>query len=352
MRPDLPGHDSLSDLPVLVTGASGFLGSRLAAALAARGARVRAMVRASSDLSRLAGLRVELARADLRSRAELAAAVAGARLVLHCAARVADWGDRDEFLRTNVQGTALLVDTCLDAGAPRFVHVSSLSVLGLPRDGRCVDETAPPAARAEHPYMESKLGAERVVLAGIRRGLPATIVRPGVMWGPGESYLLPRIERLLRARLFPLIDGGKNRVALSHVANLVEGILLAALSPAAVGEIYHLTDGEELSAEQVLRGLARAFGLPPPRLRVPLRPLLALGALSERLASALGSAGPVLTRYAAQVVACDCRYDIGKARRELGYTPALSFEAGIAALAAQRARPLATGGGLDDNRRT
>jgi 2-alkyl-3-oxoalkanoate reductase len=357
MQPNLAECDILSplaDTPVLVTGATGFLGSRLAAVLAERGFRVRAMIRPSSDLSRLAGVHLELAVADLASRQALAAAVAGQRLVFNCAARVSDWGARAEFFRVNVEGTRNLVEACLEEKVERLVHVSSLSVLGLPRDGCMVDETTPTADRPEHVYMETKLAAERVVLNGIRRGLSVSIIRPGVIWGSGEMNLLPRIERLLRARLFPLIDGGKNRVALSHIANVVDGMIRAALCPKAAGEIYHLTDGEEITAYQVFHGLARAFGLPPPRLRLPFRSLLTLGAISEGLASALGyTKGPALTRYAVRVLACDCRYDISKARRHLGYAPSVSFEAGVEDLAARRPRrPPVTREAMDESRRT
>jgi 2-alkyl-3-oxoalkanoate reductase len=345
-------HEILSppaDTPVLVTGASGFLGSRLAAALAGRGLRVRAMVRRSSDLSRLAGVRLELARADLASREALAAAVAGQRLVFNCAARVSDWGTPAEFHRANVEGARNLTAACLDGRVERLVQVSSLSVLGLPRDGRIVDETTPTSDRPEPGYMATKLAAERVVLDGVGRGLSACIVRLGVLWGPGETNLLPRIERLLRARVFPLVDGGKGRVAISHIDNVVDGLIRAALCPEARGEIYHLTDGEELTAREVFRGLARAFGLPPPRLSLPLGALLALGTVTEGLAGALGSTtGPALTRYAARVLASDCRYDIGKARRHLGYAPSVGLEAGLSELAAHRR--LAKRGAIDENR--
>jgi 2-alkyl-3-oxoalkanoate reductase len=325
--------------PVLVTGATGFLGSRLAALLAKRGLQVRALVRPSSDLSRLAGLGLELVRGELADPASLAAAVAGRRHVFHCAALVADWGSKGEFTRANVEGTRNLVEACLAARVERLVHTSSLSVLGLPRDGRVVDEATPVASRPEEldRYSESKIAAERMVLEAVARGLPACIVRPGAIWGPGERKQLPRIERLLRLRLLPLIDGGKNHVALSHADNVAEGMLLCALCPDVAGEVFHLTDGEDLTAREVLCGLARAYGLPPPRVSLPFRPLLALGALSERAGRALGlGAAPPITGYAVRVLASDCRYDIGKARRQLGYVPHVSFESGLQQLLVNR----------------
>jgi nucleoside-diphosphate-sugar epimerase len=325
----------LEGVPVLVTGATGFVGRHLVPALCRRGARVRALTRRTSDLGRLGELGVEVASGDLEDPASLERAASGQRLVFHTAARVSDWAPREELLRVNVDGTRNLVAACQAAGVERLVHVSSLTVLGLPRDGALVDEQTPCATPPLDPYSESKLAGELLVReANGRRGLATTVVRPGVVWGPGDTTIMPRFAALLRRRRMVLVAGGANRVALSHVANLVEGLILAATTPAAAGRVYHVVDGEELTAREAIEGLAEALGTPPPRLSLPFPLVYGLAAAGELVARTLGrSAPPRITRFGVRLVACDCRYDRGAAQRDLGYRPLVPFREGMAALA-------------------
>jgi len=129
------------------------------------------------------------------------------------------------------------------------------------------------------------------------------------------------------------IGRGDNHLGLSHVENLSQGIILAAQAPAAAGQVYHLTDGEDLTARDVLCALAEALGVAPPRFSLPFPVVYALAAILEGAARLRKAAAPpALTRYGVRLVACDGRFDIGKAQRELGYRPQLTFRQGIAAL--------------------
>ena len=319
---------------VLVTGATGFFGTRLVQVLRGRGARVRALVRPTGYARRLEALGVEIARGDVTDPASLAAAAAGQRVVVHAAGKVSDWGARRDFFRVNAGGTANVVAACRAAGVGRLVHLGSLTVLGLPRGGTVVDEATPPAAAPGDAYTASKLEAERIVRAAhAAGGLESVVVRCGVIWGPGEPTILPRIAALLRrGRMIYPGDGG-NLLGMTHVDNLAEGVLLAATVPAAAGNVYHVTDGEEVTCRALLEALAGELGLAPPRRSVPLPLVIAVAALLEWGARAARSAvPPPITRYGARLVACDCRYDSGKARRELGYRPVVGFAEGIAGL--------------------
>jgi nucleoside-diphosphate-sugar epimerase len=320
---------------VLVTGATGFVGGRLAAALVARGRRVRALTRRTSGLEPLERLGVEVVRGDLGDSASLARAARGVGFVFHAAGRVSDWGPREAFLAANVEGTRNVVAACREAGVRRLVHLSSLTVLGLPRDGRVVSEETPPAPPAPGDfYTESKLEGERAVReAHGRDGLATTVVRPGAIWGPGDPNVVPRIVRLLSRGAMPYVGGGANLVGLLHVENLVHGLLLAADAPTAAGQLYHLTDGEEITAREAIDGIADALGVARPRVSLPYLLVLFAAALVEETARALRlRRPPPLTRYGARFVACHARYDLGKARRELGYAPVVSFREGAAAL--------------------
>ena len=319
----------------LVTGATGFLGGNLAAALLKRGYRVRALSRRTEGLEALARLGAEPIRGDLADRASLARATSGVPLVFHAAGRVSDWGRREEFLRANVEGTRNLLDACREAGVSRFVHVGSLTVLGLPRDGRRVDEETPvPEPPGWDFYTESKLAGERAVReAHGRGGLSTTVVRPGAIWGRGDPNVIPRIVRLLRRGAMPHVDGGRNLLGLSHVENLALGLVLAAETPAAAGQLYHLTDGEEITAREAVDALADALSLPRPRFSLPSWAVLAAAAAVEATARSVRlKRPPPMTRYGVRFVSCHARYDLGKARRELGYVPAVTFREGVSRL--------------------
>ncbi len=319
----------------LVTGATGFLGGHLAAELVRRGWKVRALSRRTEGLDALARLGVEIVRGDLADRSSLVRAASGVPLVFHAAGRVSDWGRREEFLRANLEGTRNLLAACQEAGVSRFVHVGSLTVLGLPRDGGRVDEETPvPEPPRWDFYTESKLGGERAVReAHGRGGLATTVVRPGAIWGPGDPNVIPRIVRLLRRGAMPHVDGGRNLLGLSHVENLVAGLVLAAGTPAAAGQLYHVTDGEEITAREAVEALADALGVPRPRLSLPRWAVLAAAATVEVTARALRlNRPPPMTRYGVRFVSCHARYDLGKARRELGYVPAVTFREGVSRL--------------------
>ena len=319
----------------LVTGATGFVGGRLAAALAGSGYRVRALTRRGSGLEALERLGVEVVRGDLADPASLRSAAQGASVVFHAAGRVSDWGPREAFLRTNAEGTRNVVAACREAGVARLVHLGSLTVLGLPRDGRVVSEETPTAQPARGDfYTESKLLAERwVVEAHGKGGLATTVVRPGAIWGPGDPNVIPRVARLLRRGAMPLVDGGRNLLGLTHVANLVHGLLLAAESGAAAGRLYHVTDGEEITAREALDAIADALGVRRPRLPLPFGLVLGAAALVEAASRALGrTSPPPVTRYGVRFVSCHARYDVGRARRELGYEPVVAFREGVTSL--------------------
>lgn len=321
--------------PALVTGASGFLGGQLAGFLKRRGYRVQALVRATSDTRRLQALGIDIAEGDLDDHASLVAGLRGQRFVFNCAARVSDWGPRQAFFRVNRDGAGALVAAAREAGVERVVHVSSLTVLGLRRSAERVDESTPPRSRRLDPYSESKLAGERLVRdAHGHGGLATVIVRPGVIWGPGDPHILPRIVALLRRGRMVYVAGGANHVALSHVENLCLGLALAAEVPAAAGRVYHVIDAEDLTARQVLDGLAEGLGTPRPRLSLPFFAVYGAATLLEASGRLVGRAEPpLLTRYGVRLVASDCRYDRSRAARELGYRPAVSFAAGVASLA-------------------
>ena len=315
----------------LVTGASGFLGSKLVAALSGRGVKVRALVRPTSDLRRLSGLGAEIVRGDVCDSSSVRDAACGQQVVFHAAAKVPDWGPRREFFRANADGTRKVVAACQDAGVERLVHVSSLTVLGLPRQGAAVDEQSPYDPSPRDAYTASKIEAEKIVReAHGQRGLQTVVVRPGAIWGAGDPSITPRIAALLRQGRAVYIGRASNSLALSHVENVTLGLRLAAEVPAAAGQVYHLTDGETVTAREVIDTLAAFLGTARPRWSVPYFALYLAAATMEGVARLLGRRSPPpFTRYGVRLMASDCHYDNRKAERELGFRPRISFQQGL-----------------------
>jgi nucleoside-diphosphate-sugar epimerase len=342
MNPDVgPTNALVTGISALVSGATGFLGAHLLAKLREKGFRVRALARQTSDIAGLVRQGVDICEGDVADPQSLRRAMAGQQLVFHTAGKVSDWGTRQEFWQANVQGTANVISACRQAGVKRLIHVSSLTVFGLPRSGARVDEKTPLADSIQDFYTISKIAGERLVreVHG-SGGLETVVIRPGVIWGPGDTTILPRLAELLRRGQLVFIGRGANRLGLSHVENLSQGIILAALTPAAAGQVYHLTDGEEITARAAFCALAAALGVPPPRFTLPFAVVHFLAAFLEWTARLRHDAAPpVLTRYGVRLVACDSLYDISKAQNELGYRPLLTFRQGIATLVPPAGEP-------------
>jgi nucleoside-diphosphate-sugar epimerase len=326
--PDPPRPGALvTGCCALVSGATGFLGGRLATALHERGYRVRALARRTSDVRALAGQGIEIVEGDVADAASLARAAQGMQVVFHTAGKVADWGHPKDFRRANVVGTSRVIAACVEAGVSRLVHVSSLSVLGLTRSGGTVTEEHPRAASDPDPYTRSKIEGEMLACAAHGAGgLETTVVRPGVIWGKGDVTIVPRFVSLLAKGRMVWVGGGCNRIALSHVDNLSDALIRAAEAPEAAGRIYHVSDDEEITAREAILAIARAAGLPPPKRSVPFPVVHAVAAMLEAAFRLAGSESPPpITRFGARLVACDARFDIGRARQELGYHPRVKF---------------------------
>ena len=308
----------MKDGVVLLTGASGFVGSAVAERLKAAGFHVRALVRPSSPREHLTTLGLELVLGDLRDPASLRAAFPGVRYLFHVAADYRLWArDPSELARTNVDGTSALMQEALRARVERVVYTSSVATLRASSDGISADESMPLSeAEAIGVYKRSKVVAERAVEALVGQGLPAVIVNPSTPIGPRDVKPTPTGRIILEAaagRMPAFVDTGLNMV---HVDDVAAGHLLA-FERGRVGERYIL-GGQNASLAEILSVVAQQVGRKPPKIKIPRRAMVPFAYMTEAVASFTGKE-PMLTRDGLKMSKNKMFFSSAKAERELGY---------------------------------
>lgn len=317
----------------LVTGATGFLGLYVVEQLAARGNRVRAMCRGASPA--LERLGVEMVRGDLQDRAATVAACAGIDTVFHVAGVAGIWGPWDHYYGVNVRGTEHIVAGCRQHGVRRLVYTSSPSVTFDGRDQCGIDETAPYPTRWLCHYPHTKALAEQHVLAANDAGgLLTCALRPHLIWGPRDRHLVPRLIERARAGKLRRIGDGLNLVDMVYVENAAAAHLQAAdaLTPgsAVAGRAYFISQGEPVNCWQWIDELLALAGLPPITKSISARAAWRVGAAMETIYGALRiRSEPRMTRFLAAQLSTSHYFDIGAARRDFGYAPAISTAEGM-----------------------
>jgi nucleoside-diphosphate-sugar epimerase len=306
-----------------VTGGSGFVGTRLIAALVERGVEVRALARSEASAIAVRGAGAEPVRGDLDAVAEMTEGMKDCDVVFHAAAHVKTHGKLAEFMKANVTGTENVLAAARAAGVKRFVHIGTEAVLA---DGKPIvraDETrAYPAKHAGH-YPTTKARAEQAVLNANAVGFETVVVRPRAIWGKGDNTALPELVAAVKSGRFRWIGDGKYLTSTCHVANVVEGALLAA-EKGRGAETYFLTDGEPIVFREWVTGMLGTQGVEIPDKHVPkwvVKTAATLTAWMKR---------PPVTKTELALIAHEVTVDDSKARRELGYVGKMSREAGLA----------------------
>lgn len=313
---------------ILVTGATGLVGSHLVEKLRHHGLAVRALVRSRSSAAELSATGAELCEGDLSRPESLAAAVRGVTAIVHCAAKVGDWGPVDEYRQINVRGLEQLLLAAEATGKlRRFVHISSLGVYPA-RDHYGTDESTPPSTAGIDGYTLTKVEAEQLVLAHVRdQHLPAVVLRPGFIYGPRDRSVLPRLLGRLRDGKFAYLGSPDRLLNNTYVGNLVEAILLALESERAVGHVFNITDGRLVTKREFVETVCRLSGLPLPRKVVPLAIARPLARVLETVWKWLGKTeAPLLSQARIKFLGLNLDYSIQKARLELGYAPSTDFK--------------------------
>jgi nucleoside-diphosphate-sugar epimerase len=317
---------------VLVTGASGFLGSAVAAHLHERGHEVRTFQRRPSGI----GDGVQDVLGSVTDAASAARAVAGVDAVVHLAAKVSLAGDPGDFHAVNVEGTRTLLAAASSAGVRRFVFVSSPSVAHA--GSSIVGDDALPAdpARARGEYARTKAQAELLALAADSAAMAVVAVRPHLVWGPGDTQLVKRIADRARAGRLPLLDHGAALIDSTYIDNAVTGIAAALERADEVhGRAYVITNGEPRPVAELLAGICTAAGVAVPTWRLPASVARLAGSLIETMWRVRpGADEPPMTRFLAEQLSTAHWFDQRRTRVDLHWIPEVSIEEGFRRLAA------------------
>lgn len=316
-------------MKALVTGASGFVGGHLVEKLKKEGIDVTALVRESSDIRLLKEQGIQLAYGDLQDKESLDKALEGITHLFHCGAVVSDWADPKLIEKINIEGTQTLLDLSLKHKIKRFVHVSSLAVLGM-HDHFQTNESAP-YEKTGDSYCDTKIEAEKRVLQAYKeKGLPTVIVRPGFIYGPRDRQFLPRVFKFLKAGKFIYIGDGQKILNLTNVKNLIDAILLAAKSDSAIGQVYNVTDDGKVTRKRLIETICDVADLPKPTKSIPLPVAKLLCSACETYVKITKSKKvPLLNRARMKFLALNLDFDISKIRKELNYEPKVDLKKGM-----------------------
>jgi nucleoside-diphosphate-sugar epimerase len=318
---------------ILVTGATGFIGTRLAQRLVSAGECVRCLARSSSDTSALERLEVEIAIGELRDPGSIIRAATGCNAVFHCAALVSDWATTAEIEQINVAGTRHVLEAAVDAGVQRVIHFSTTDVYGYPGAAR-IDETYD-SGRFANWYAHTKRGAEAEVRRIARdHGLAAVILRPATIYGPGSREVIVEIARALCTGSMLLIDRGRAIVGLCYVENVVDAAMLALRHDSAPGRAFNITDELDVTWRRFTDDLARGLGCSPARWSLPYRVAAGVGFTLEHgyrlLRTTTGlTTRPLLSRQAVHVLGTNQSFSSHRARTLLGWQPEVDYTAGL-----------------------
>lgn len=315
-------------MKIFITGASGFVGGAAAKYLSANGHEVLAMSRSASSDETIRSLGATPVRSSLGEVSP--SLLSGVDAIIHAAAYVEEWGPYNEFYKANVTGTEQLLDAAKESGVKKFLHISTEAVLFNGNDLLNINEDTP-YPKTNFYYPKTKQLAEKAVLSANNPGVFETVVvRPRLIWGPGDKTILPIIKEKVEEKAFMWIGGGNYKMYTTYIDNLVNGIGLA-LQKGQGGEIYFITDEEETTIKTFFTQLLQTQGVSIKAKSLPKWLARTLATTIEffwklfRIKKA-----PPVTKFAAAMMSINCTVNSDKAKRELGYRPAITIQQGLA----------------------
>ena len=322
---------------VLVTGGGGFVGLAIVKRLVSEGIEV--VVVGRHRYPEVEGLGVAIKVGDIRDGQFLVRAARGCDAVFHVAAKAGIWGRRQDYFSINLTGTEQVISACRANSIGILVYTSTPSVVFADHDLAGVDESAPYAKHFLCHYAHSKTLAEQRVLASNCEDLKTVALRPHLVWGPGDTNLIPRLVERGRKGLLKQVGDGQNLVDIAYIDNVVDAHWLAAINletiATAAGKPYFHSPGEPVNLWTWINGLFGELGIPPVSRQVSFDKAYTAGVVLEWVYRLLSlRREPLMTRFLAQQLAKSHWFSIAAARRDLGYEPKVSTEEGMRRLKA------------------
>lgn len=313
-----------------MTGGGGFLGKKIVEKLIAQGHSVRTFSRGRYPELEAAG--AEHVQGTIEDLSALETACAGIDSVIHTAARAGVWGRYEEYYSANVTGTENVISACLRTGVDRLIHTSTPSVILNGENLEGVDESFPYPETFHSHYSKTKALAEKAVSEAAGKGLKTIILRPHIIWGPGDSHLVPRV--LERGDRFVQIGDGRNRVDTIYVDNAADAHILAMekleTNPELAGNIYFICQNEPILLWEMINRILTWAGIGPVKRSVSHRTAYLAATLVESVYRLFKvKKEPLLTRYIVSELSTSHWFDTGAAERDLGFIPAISMRDGM-----------------------
>jgi nucleoside-diphosphate-sugar epimerase len=320
---------------ILVTGGGGFLGQAIVKLLRQKGHVVRSLNR--RKYLELENFQVEQIQGDVSDPQAVDQACRGMDAVFHVAAKTGIWGKYQAYFNTNVLGTRNIITSCLKQGIPYLIHTSSPSVAYNENAVEGADESIPCPNKYLTHYQKTKFLAERDVIQASGNALKTIVLRPRLIWGPGDNQLAPRI--IARAKQLIQVGDGRNLVDTVYIDNAADAHLLAAetlqAKPDLSGNIYFISQDDPMYLWYMINSILEAAGKPPVKKSIPAGLAYVLGAILELIYKSLGlQSEPRMTRYLANELSQAHWFDISAAKKDLGYVPKVTTEEGLKRLKA------------------
>lgn len=314
-------------MKILVTGATGLLGGHLLQALQQRGEQLRALVLPVENAAKLEAQGIEIIRGDITDASTLIPAVNGVEVVIHLAGMMGVNRPVADYRLVNVTGSENLYRAAQAAGVRRFVHTSSHTVYGLGHARFLREED--PLRPDPDPYSISKAEGDRLLQRLMSAGQMETVIlRPGTFFGPGDRLHYGRMAQRIKSGKGVIIGRGRNALPFCYVTDIAQGFLLAAYHEHAPGNIYNITNDQPLTQQEIFNAIADDVEGQRPTRHLPYLPVY-YGSMGAEMLAALTHTRPVVTRLGALMFGSDNKHSIEKARRELGYEPAVSLRDGL-----------------------
>jgi len=318
-------------MKILVTGATGFLGKKLALRLSQLGYEVTATGRNALVGADLEKQGISFIKTDLQDKESIINACKNQDYVFHCGALSSPWGKYKDFYNTNILGTKNIIQGCKENSVKRLMHVSTPSIYFDFKDKLNISEKDPLPDKPVNDYAKTKLLAEQEIDKAHKEGLPVITIRPRAIFGPGDTSILPRLIKANNKNFIPVIGDKKVLVDITYVKNAVDALLLCKDSPDfTLGKKYNITDGEPVLLYDFLEQVITELGYVFKPKYFSYNNAYRIAAFSEFVSKTLlFGKEPVLTRYTVGILGTSQTLDISAAKEELGYNPKDTTTKGI-----------------------